>query len=345
MTRPMVQTGSGVVMGTVPYMSPEQALGRDVDHRSDIFSLGAVLYELATARRPFCGMNASETLDLILHAQPEAISHLNHDVPAELERIVGKCLEKDREQRYQSARELLVDLRDLERGGSGARPTHSVVPQAPGRRRRSVVALAAAVAVLGSLGGYRLWAPTQTIDSLAVLPFVNENADPDAEYLADGIPESIINSLSQLPHLKVMSRNSVFRLKGRENDAQEVGKKLGVRAVLTGRVAQRGESLTISIELVDARDNRQIWDSIQSRTGRRVRVARRDRKEISEKLRLKLTGAERRTCEAATETSSFKYYTLGCAYIQRPHHEDLLAASAITRKRLKRMSLCAGPRA
>jgi eukaryotic-like serine/threonine-protein kinase len=329
LTLPMVQTGSGVVMGTMPYMSPEQALGRDVDHRSDIFSLGAVLYEVATSRRPFCGMNASETLDLILHAKPEAISHFNHDVPAELERIVGKCLEKDREQRYQSARELLVDLQDLERGGSGARTTHRVVPQPQRWRRRSVVALAVALLVLGSVGLYLLWAPTQTIDSLAVLPFVNENADPDAEYLADGIPESIINSLSQLPHLKVMSRNSVFRLKGRETDAQQVGQQLGVRAVLTGRVAQRGETLAISIELVDARDNSQIWGQHYNRRLADVFAVQEEiAKEISEKLRLKLTGAERQQlAKRPTENlKAFQFYTLGRGYIQRRTREDLLSA-------------------
>jgi serine/threonine protein kinase/tetratricopeptide (TPR) repeat protein len=328
-TRPMVQTGSGVVMGTMPYMSPEQALGRDVDHRSDIFSLGGVLYEVATARRPFCGMNASETLDLILHAQPEAISHFNHDVPAELERIVGKCLEKDREQRYQSARELLVDLQDLERGGSGARTAHRVVPQPPGQRRRSLVALAVAVLVLGSFGVYLLWAPTQTIDSLAVLPFVITNADPDVEFLADGIPESIINSLSQLPHLKVMSHNSVFRLKGRETDAQQVGQQLGVRAVLTGRVAQRGETLAISIELVDARDNSQIWGQHYNRRLADVFAVQEEiAKEISEKLRLKLTGAERQQlAKRPTENlKAFQFYTLGRGYIQRRTREDLLSA-------------------
>jgi predicted Ser/Thr protein kinase/Flp pilus assembly protein TadD len=174
----LMQTTPGVVMGTVPYMSPEQALGRDVDHRSDIFSLGAVLYELATARRPFSGMNASETVDLILHAQPEAISRFNHDVPEELERIVGKCLEKEREQRYQSAGELLVDLKNLKRGAdSGAGTTQRVVLGRVGQRRRSmVVALAVSLLVLGSIGLYLLWGRSPAIDSVAVLPFVNASA-------------------------------------------------------------------------------------------------------------------------------------------------------------------------
>ena len=327
----MMQTTPGVVMGTVPYMSPEQALGRDVDHRSDIFSMGAVLYELATARRPFSGMNASETVDLILHAQPEAISHFNHDVPEELERIVGKCLEKQREQRYQSAQELLADLKNLKRGGdSGARTTQRVVlGRGDHRRRAVVVALAVSLLVLGGIGLYLLWGRSPAIDSVAILPFVNENADTNAEYLADGIPETIINSLSQLPHLKVMSRNSVFSFKGREINAQEVGQKLGVRAVLTGRITQRGDGLAINIELVDVRDNSQIWGQQYNRRLADVFAVQGEMaKEISEKLRLKLTGAERQQlAKRPTENlKAFQYYMQGRAYIQRRTREDLLTA-------------------
>ena len=327
----MMQTTPGVVMGTVPYMSPEQALGRDVDHRSDIFSMGAVLYELATARRPFSGMNASETVDLILHAQPEAISHFNHDVPEELERIVGKCLEKQREQRYQSAQELLVDLKSLKRGGdSGARTTQRVVlGRGDHRRRAVVVALAVSLLALGSIELYLLAGRSPAIDSVAILPFVNASADPNMEYLADGIPESISNSLSQLPHLKVMSRNSVFSFKGREINAQEVGQKLGVRAVLTGRITQRGDGLAINIELVDVRDNSQIWGQQYNRRLADVFAVQGEMaKEISEKLRLKLTGAERQQlAKRPTENlKAFQYYMQGRAYIQRRTREDLLTA-------------------
>ena len=188
----MVKTSSGVVMGTVPYMSPEQALGRDVDHRSDLFSLGVLLYEMATGVSPFAGANSSETLDRILHAQPEAISRFNPEVPGELERIVGKCLEKDRERRYSSARELLADLknpkRDLEVGAS------ATVAESQERRRRLLrsrrwLAISALVMLVVAALSYLLLfrgAPTAVspeIKSLAVLPLENLSGDPGAGIL------------------------------------------------------------------------------------------------------------------------------------------------------------------
>ena len=169
----------------------------------------------------------------------------------------------------------------------------------------------------------------QPIDSVAILPFVNANADPNIEYLSDGIPESIINSLSQLPNIKVMSRNSVFRFKGREVDAQEVGQKLGVRAVLTGRVAQRGDALAISIELVDARDNSQLWGQQYNRRLADVFALQEEMaKEISERLRLKLSGAERQQlARRPTENlKAFQYYMQGRSYMQRRTYEDQLTA-------------------
>jgi TolB-like protein len=165
--------------------------------------------------------------------------------------------------------------------------------------------------------------------SIAVLPFVNASAEPDAEYLADGIPESIIDNLSQLPNLKVMSRSSVFRFKGKETDAQEVGQKLGVQVVLTGRVAQRGDALAINIELVDARDNRQLWGQQYNRRLADVFALQEEMaKEIAEKLRLRLTGAEQQQlAKRPTESlKAFQYYMQGRAYTQRRTREDLLAA-------------------
>lgn len=220
-------------------MSPEQALGREIDRRTDIFSLGVVLYETVTGRPPFPGTTASEIIDRIAHAQPEAIARFNYDVPAELERIIRKCLEKERERRYQSARELLVDLQNLKRDSSAS----AGIALRP-RKQRSRKAL----------------------DSLAVLPLVNASAAPDMEYLSDGITETIINSLSQLPKLHVMARGTVFRYKGRETDPREIGRDLNVRAVLVGRVLHLGERLIVSAELADTADGAQLWGAQYNRT-------------------------------------------------------------------------------
>jgi TolB-like protein/Tfp pilus assembly protein PilF len=222
----------GLVVGTVPYMSPEQAMGRSVDGRSDLFSLGAVLYEMATGRRPFRGSTAVEVVGKILHQAPDPLDADASFGRDSLARIVWKCLEKDPARRYQTARDLLADLRNLERDlrdeGSGPRPT--AAPAEDGR-----------------------------IDSIAIIPFVNETADPEAEFLCDGLAESLINSLSRLPQLKVISRTSSFAYKGKETTPQRVGQDLRVGAVLVGRMRQRQERLVVSAELVSVRDDRQLW--------------------------------------------------------------------------------------
>ena len=222
----------GAILGTVPYMSPEQVRGEALDGRSDIFSLGVVLYEMLSGRHPFDSESVAETISAILTREPLTSARYLADIPAGFERILRKCLEKDQDRRYQSARDLLIDLRNLQRdvgeeiGGRAVRRVH----------RRS-----------------------KAIDSLAVLPLANASTDPNMEYLSDGITESIINNLSQLPKLRVMARTTVFRYKGKEVDPQEVGRVLGVRAVLTGRVLQLGERLIIGAELVDVADGSQFW--------------------------------------------------------------------------------------
>lgn len=317
------------VVGTVLYMSPEQVKGETLDWRSDIFSFGCVLYEMVSGHHPFAAENAAATFSLILTSEPLPLARYG-DVPPELQRIVRKCLAKDKERRYQSARDLLIDLRNLKRDcETGATSLGQIKTwEVSVGRRQAFVAIALILLAL-VVGLYLLISSKAAIDSIAVVPFVSVNLDSNMEYLADGIPESISNSLSQLPHLKVMSRNSVFNFKEREINAQEVGKKLGVRAVLTGRVAQRGEGLIINIELVDARDNSLIWGQQYNRKLTDVFAVQEEiAKEVSEKLRLKLTRTElQQLARHPTENlKAFKYYTQGQVYIQRRTREDLLEA-------------------
>jgi serine/threonine protein kinase/Flp pilus assembly protein TadD len=318
----------GVVLGTVQYMSPEQVLGREVDHRSDIFSLGVALYEMATGRLPFAGATATETIDRVLHAQPEAISRVNDKVPGELERIVRKCLEKERERRYQSARELLVDLKNLQRDSHpGAVAVERIAPQRWSRGRRLVLAaLAVAMLTLGSVGLSRLLRRDQAIDSIAVLPFVNASGNPEAEYLSDGITESLINSLSQLPQLKrVIARTTAFTYKGKAVDPRQIHQELNVRAVLTGRLVQRGDTLTIQVDLMDGAAGTQLWGERYTRKLADILAVQDEiARQIAEKLRLKLSGEEQqRLVKRYTEnTEAYQLYFKGRFFWHRFIKDD-----------------------
>ena len=287
-------TSPGMLIGTVQYMSPEQALGKAVDHRSDIYSLGIVLYQLSTGRLPFTGETPSEILNRILNSQPDAIARLNYNIDAELERIIRKCIEKDPERRYQSARELLIDLKNLKRDSeSGARtPT---TPRAPGRSNiLRIVAAAGALAIVGALIYFTSLRNKTEIRSLAVLPFVNSNSDPENEWLTDGITESTINSLSQIPDLKVMARSTVSRFKGKSSDPLEAGKKLKVDAVLTGTVDQQKNDLVIGAELVNVSDGSLIWGKNYRNNISDLSIVQRDISEqISDELRKKLSGEQK----------------------------------------------------
>jgi len=233
-----------------------------VDHRSDIFSLGVVLYEMAARRLPFGGATATETMDQILHAQPEAIGQAGR-IPAELERIARKCIEKDRERRYQSARELLVDLRNLQRDSQPAALIAEKPFHAHGRNRKRVLAGLAVSVLAAFLFALSPWSRTlqvnQPIGSIVVLPFTNDSGNPDSEYLADGITETLINSLSHLPNLRVIARTTAFTYKGKSVDPREVHRALNVGAVLTGRLVQRGDALTVQVDLIDGQAGTQLW--------------------------------------------------------------------------------------
>ena len=357
----VLNTDPGTVMGTPNYMSPEQVRGQEVDARSDLWSLGVILYETVGGQLPFQGATAADVLSMILQSEPPSLSLYRSDVPAELERIVEKALTKKKEERYQLARDLGLDLKRLKRrlemeaelersmtpeekarrasaqsaaGGAraaisdtmtaaavaastaeaSAAPTVSSAKSLVGasrHKRRAVLvlgtlAIASALAALAYYSYFR--SDANAITSVAVLPFTNESGDPNMEYLSDGLSESLINNLSQLPALKVIARGSAFKYKGKEVDPQEVAQALGVQAIVTGRVMQRGDQLQVSAELVDVRDKTQMWgEQFNRKATDLLQVQTEISQRIAEKLRLRLTNAEQQQLAKETKANSQAY--------------------------------------
>jgi serine/threonine protein kinase/tetratricopeptide (TPR) repeat protein len=321
-TRIKAETTPGTVMGTFAYMSPEQARGLKVDNRSDIFSLGVVTYEMIAGCSPFDGPTASDLIAAILRAEPAPLQRSRENIPAELEWVVAKALRKDREERYQTVKSLCSDLRQIKvRLDFEAELARLNQPELPFRSvSRTSVTLTQELA--RESGGNASAPPRRArvrkvIDSLAILPLANASADPNMEYLSDGITEELINSLSQLPKLRVAPRSTVFRYKGREVDPQEVGRELGVRAVLTGRVFQLGDQLVIKTELIDVAQQSHLWGEQYRRKLTDIFALQEEiSEEISEKLRLKLTGEEKkRLVKRYTEnTEAYHLYLKGRYY-------------------------------
>jgi eukaryotic-like serine/threonine-protein kinase len=238
-------TSPGSTLGTVAYMAPEQVRGKEVDARTDLFSFGAVLYEICTGTLPFRGDTSGVIFGSILNRAPAPAIRLNPDIPPKLEEIINKCLEKDRNLRYQHAADVRTDLQRLKRDTESGKAVPSGTALSFWSRRSMLISAVAFVfvAALVALGVFYFGSPRNRIDSVAVLPFVNAGADPSMEYLSDGITEGIIDRLSGLPNVKVISRTSAFRYKRRDIEPQKVAKELGVEALVMGRLIQRGDDV------------------------------------------------------------------------------------------------------
>ncbi|HEY0658126.1 MAG TPA: protein kinase, partial [Pyrinomonadaceae bacterium] len=353
-------TSPGMIIGTANYMSPEQAKGKEVDARTDIFSFGVVLYEMIAGQLPFAGENALEMIGSILHKEPKP---LNSEVPTEITKIINKCLRKNRDERYQTIKDVLIDLKDVKQDLEFQdKLERSIVPDRDGNKTQILQAttlnerhqattnqtvasypgkkyFAAGLMILllaaGGFFGYKYFAPTdKQINSIAVLPFENRSGNPDSEYLADGLAESLIYRLSQLPNLKVSPTSSVFRYKGKETDGQRIADELGVDAVMTGRMTQRGEQLTISVELVDVRNNRLLWgEQYERKMSELLQTQREIAAAITQKLQLKLSGGESGLTKKYTDNNeAYQLYLKARFHFAKRTKEDILRSIEIFRQ-------------
>jgi len=363
----------GTVMGTVGYMSPEQAQGKtkEIDQRSDTFSFGCILFEAATGKKPFEGESVIKSLHMVIYEPAPRITDLNPSAPPELQRIVRRCLAKDPDERYQSIKEVAIELKELRRelqgagidttatpptksettgstGGEGTRSqSFSPTTETPSLSTKASSAeyvvtgikqhkLAVAVSLVVLVAGITALAfylrerdSDATIKSIAVLPFQNKNSDADTEYLSDGLAESLIFRLSQLPGLKVSPTSSVIRYKGREADVANIASELGVDAVMTGRLIKRGENLNITVELVDVRNKKTLWgEQYQRKMSDLLSTQQEIAATITEKLLVKLSGNEAKIAakQYTNSNEAYQAYLKGRFFWNRRDGENLRKA-------------------
>ncbi len=311
-------TSPGSTLGTVAYMSPEQIRAKELDARTDLFSFGAVLYEMATGKLPFRGESSGVIFKAILDGTPTSAVRLNPDLPTDLERIINKALEKDRNLRYQNAADLRTDLQRLKRDTESTKVAAAQAsPERALKSRKLWVVLAACIAVTGLAAGgawYLRSGRASQFDSIAVLPFTNGGGDANTDYLSDGITESLIDNLAHVPQLKVKSRNSVFRYKGKDVDTQKVGNDLGVSALVSGRVTPRGDSIEVNAELTDVRDSTVIWG--QHYSGKSIDIISLQQQmagDIADSLRSKLSTSEKQqvTKQGTRNPEAYELYLKG----------------------------------